>query len=90
MIYDQVSEVVIHLSGAALRKARRETRRGKGLRGWLRSFRFTGPHFRATDKTDIYVSIGAATVNVGCHTDGEACEYIYPLATVGRIKTVAL
>lgn len=86
MIYDQASEVVIHLQGAALKAARRETRKTKG---WLAAFRFKGPHFKATDKTTICVAVGASTVNVGWATAEAAGEYIYPLASVGRIKTIA-
>lgn len=87
MIYDPANEVVIHLRGDALKAAKRETRK---LKGWLAALRFKGPHFRSTDSVDICVAVGSSTINVGCTTDSESIEYVYPLHSVGRVKVVAL
>lgn len=60
------------------------------LKAWLETRTFKGPHFRATSTNELFVAVGASTVNVGYANKGAAGEYVYPLHTVGRIKTLAI
>lgn len=105
MNYDKVSEVQIILTGTALRNARREVRKNKAAalatgsgiiqrvkafaKAYMETRYFKGPRFTSNANNHICVAIGAATVNVGWSNGGKAGEYIYPLNTVGRIKTIA-
>lgn len=59
------------------------------LQAWLDTRSFKGPHFRANHENSLTVAVGAATVNVGYYGRHGAGEYMYPLHTVARIKTIA-
>lgn len=62
---------------------------GARIQAWLDTRNFKGPRFVATGSNRIVVAIGAATVNVGWSNGNKAGEYVYPLSTVGRVKTIA-
>lgn len=101
--YDQVKSVQIILRGEALRNARRETRKnraaalahGLGLVGRVKAYvkayaesrKFKGPHFRASATNELFVSLHQHSVLVGYVNGEHSGEYVYPLGTVGRIKT---
>lgn len=91
MIFDRASEVQIHLTTRAKWAARLALYRD-GKLSWGKAMQFQGPHFKDTKDTEIEVAVGQSTVNVvvidkrGIKPD---VEYIYPLASTGRIKITA-
>lgn len=105
MKYDPANQVQIILTGEALRAARKEVRKNKAaqyvkagksrIAAALAAYRetrdFKGPRFVASGGVTLFVAIGNATVNVGVHDSGKrsAQEYVYPLHSVGRVRTTA-
>lgn len=103
MNYDKVNQAQIILQGPALIAARTEMRKrrvlalradGAGriparIRAWLETRSFRGPVFNTNSRTQIYISIGGVTVNVGVYNEFGCTEYVYPLHSVGRIRTKA-
>lgn len=87
MRFEQVTLAQILLKGSALWRARLALY-SQGKLSWHAALAFKGPEFIPDDEVEIEACVGASTINVRCIDTNDTVEYIYPLASVGRIKLI--